>query len=458
MRPTSLPRSLLLLLVLLALGLTLGSGRHDLRAEDPPKPPAQGGGAGDPPDDEPDDFFQGETSFGPKQVSIAIDKGVAWLLKKQDSEGSWGDMWGGTAYGGGGGGGGRVYQAGPTSLALYTLLKCKVPAKDPKIVKGFKWLKDNWEVPGTSYEVSMTLLAITATADSAKTLAASAKGNAKEKLTGPMRGWAQQLVNELLERRQSNGGWRYNMPPKYNAAPPPGGEEDLSSTQLATLALFGAYRCGIKVPDKVWEGILSFALSQQDAEGPEVPQEDPVTKKKETWHARGFAYIKGMEDPEEGQATGSMTACGVGCLMMARYILSDEGRKKAQWDARSDAAKVQDAVQDGLAWLEMNWSPFDNPKKERMNIYHIYWLYSFERMMDVIGRQRLGQHMWYSEMGQQILNRQNSDGHWKTGTTLEPQDTLDTCFSLLFLKRATKGAIPNPSITGGSDEAPADNR
>jgi len=454
LNPASHP--LLLLLALLALALGLSGGSSTLRAEDPPKQPAPGGA--DAPEDEPDDFFEGETSFGPKQVSIAIDKGVAWLLKKQDNEGSWGDMWGGQAYGGGGGGGGRVYQAGPTALALYTLLKCKVPAKDPKIVKGFKWLKDSYEIPGTTYEVSMALLAITATADSAKTLAASQKVNAKEKLAGPMRGWAQQLVNELLERRQGNGGWRYNMPPKYNAAPPPGGEEDLSSTQLATLALFAAHRCGIKVPEKVWEGILSFALAQQDAEGPEVLQEDPVTKKKEAWHARGFAYIKGMEDPEEGQATGSMTACGVGCLMMARYMLSDEGRKKAQWDARSDAAKVQDAVQDGLAWLELNWSAFDNPKKQRMNIYHIYWLYSFERMMDVIGRQRLGQHMWYSEMGQQILNRQNSDGHWKTGTTLEPQDTLDTCFALLFLKRATKGAIPNPSITGGSDEAPADNR
>ena len=199
-------------------------------------------------------------------------------------------------------------------------------------------------------------------------------------------------------------------------------------------------------------------MAAQDEEGPDVVQEDPATKKKETWKARGFAYIRGQEHPDEGQAVGSMTACGVGNVMMARYVLSDAGRKRAIWDARPDAAKVQNAVQDGLAWLELNWSPFDNPKKSQMNIYTVYWLYSFERMMDLIGKQLLGKHLWYNEMGQQLLNRQAEDGHWKTGTTLEPGDTLDTCFALLFLKRATKGAIPNPSITGGSDDAPVDNR
>jgi hypothetical protein len=285
------------------------------------------------------------------------------------------------------------------------------------------------------------------------------KVNAKDRLTGKMRSWAQTLVNELLDRRQSRGAWRYNLKLKSGTAgAPPGGDEDLSSTQLASLALFAAHRAGIKVKDAIWEDILTFSLAQQDDTGPDVVQVDPATKKEEIWKARGFAYIKGQENPEEGQAVGSMTACGVGNVMMARYILSDAGRKRAQWDARSDAAKVQNSVQDGLAWLELNWSPFDNPKKSQSNIYTIYWLYSFERMMDLIGKQLLGKHMWYSEMGQQLLNRQAEDGHWKTGTTLEPQDTLDTCFALLFLKRATKGAIPNPSITGGTDDAPADNR
>ena len=98
---------------------------------------------------------------------------------------------------------------------------------------------------------------------------------------------------------------------------------------------------------------------------------------------RGFAYIKGQPDPNEGQATGGMTACGIANIMMARFVLSDGGRKQAEWNARPDAKKIQESVQDGLAWIEVNWSPFANPKKTSGNIYHLYWLYALERGMDV---------------------------------------------------------------------------
>jgi hypothetical protein len=456
------PTLLLVLLALLGL-VSQRLGSSPLGADEPPKNPAKpdaekGEGEGEEGDD---DFFDGETSFSQKQVDIAIDKGVAWLKKKQRADGSWGELSGGQAYGGGNAAGGIYpHAAGPTALALYTLLKCKVNPKDPGIVKGFKWLKEsNNDIPGSSYESSMVLLAVTATADQAKTSKASEKNAEKVKLSGEMRGWAQKLVEDLMEKRQAKGAWRYNVSAKKGTVgPTPGGEEDLSSTQLAALALFAAHRAGIKVKDKVWEEIITFALGNQDEDGPAHKFENSKTGKTEDWKARGFCYIKGEANPEEGQAVGSMTACGVGCLMMSRFILSDAGRKKEAWDARPDAPKIQSAINDGLAWLDLNWSNFDNPKKRQTNVYTIYWLYSFERMMDLIGLQRLGKHMWYSEMGQQLLNRQAEDGHWKTGTTLEPQDTLDTCFALLFLKRATKGAIPNPSLTGGSDDAPVDNR
>lgn len=447
-----------LLLGLIGLAL-VRPGPSPAFAEEPPKKapaePGKDGGAGGGDEEEPDDFFDGETSFTPKQVDEAIKKGVMWLKKRQSRDGSWGEISGGQLYGGGQGKG-YPHPAGCTALALYTLLKCKESPKDPVVQKGFKYLQDtNNALPGSSYETSVLLLAVCATADPNKTSKASDKAGEKLKLTGPMRKWAQDLVNHLLDKRQKRT-WRYNFP---NEGPPPGGMEDLSSTQLAALALFSANRLGIKVKEKIWEDILTYALDQQDETGPDYAWEDPVTKKKSTWKSRGFAYIRGQEDPSEGQATGGMTACGVTMVEMCRFILSDGGRKKAEWAKRPDAAKVQNAIQDGLAWFDLNWSPFDNPKKVSGNIYHLYYLYAFERMMDMLGQQRLGKHMWYSEMGQQILNRQNEDGHWKTGVTLDPGDVQDTCFALLFLKRATKGAIPFPSLTGGSDDAPpVDNR
>lgn len=459
MRSIFAPRLLAVLLLLVGLAL-LGGRPARLTAEEPPKKPADPAKPEQPAeegeDEDPDDFFEGETTFNEKQVSTAIDKGVAWLRKKQDREGSWGPVGGGTrGYGGGGGGGGQAYThpCGVTALALYTLLKCKVSPKDGSIARGFKWIKDNnHDKPGGSYERSMLLLAVCATADQTKTAKAAAKAAEKVKLSGPMRAWAQTLVDELVENRKARG-WRYQI---ANGAPAE--EEDISSTQLAGLALFAAHRAGMKVKPQIWEDVLAFSMEQQEDTGPEMTYEDPVTKVKTTNKARGFAYLKAMNDAEFNRPVGSMTACGVGNVMMARYILSDSGRKRAEWDARPDAAKVQDAVYDGLAWLDANWSAFDNPKKTNVDVYHMYWLYSFERMMDLIGKQLLGKHPWYSDMGQQILNRQSEDGHWDTGSTHDPKDTLDTCFALLFLKRATRGSIPNPSVTGGTDDAPADNR
>ncbi len=408
-------------------------------------------------EDDGGEFFEEETSFSGPQVSKAIDKGVSWLLKKQGRNGSWGGIKGNSTYGGGEASGNEQMPASCTALALYALLKCKQPVKDPRIRKGFAFLMKNHKKPGTAYEVSACLLACCATADATKMSKTFKKKATKPKLSGKFRGWAGKLAAQLVDMRTARG-WRYNHPGQTTSAEA-GGDEDISSTQLALLALFAAQRLGIKVKKNVWEDALAFTLEQQDDDGPEITYQDPVDpKKKRTANARGFAYVKGLAKPDEGEATGGMTACGIGNLEMCRFILSDAGRKRDKWNERSDAKKVQKALFDGIAWLEKNWSPFNNPRKRSANIYHIYWLYALERAMDLLDLRLVGSHRWYNEMGQELLNRQAKDGHWDSNSTHAPADTLDTSFALLFLKRATKGSIPFGSITGGSDEPPSDNR
>jgi hypothetical protein len=403
------------------------------------------------------EFYTDETSFSGKQADHAINLGVAWLRKKQGRNGSWGGTRGNATYSGGQAGGQEENPAGPTALALYALLKCKQPLNDPVIRKGFDYLWKHYKKPESSYEVSMLLLAVCATADNTKMSKTFEKRKAHLKLSGRYRSWASHLASDLADRR-TNKGWRYNVP-GHKEGPEAGGDEDLSSTQLALLALFEAQRLGIKVKSKVWEDALEFTLSQQDDDGPTIEYTDPVDKsRKRKARARGFAYIKGRSDPDEGQATGGMTACGMANLEMCRFVLSDGGRKRKDWDARPVAAKVQEAIYDAIAWIERNWSPFENPKKTHMNIYHVYWHYALERAMDLLDLKLVGSHRWYNEIGQELINRQYKDGHWDSHSTHEPRDTLDTSFALLFLKRATAGAIPFGSVTGGSEDPPADNR
>ncbi len=423
----------------------------------PPGKPDGGDNGKDGGDDDGGDFFDSPTSFTAEQVDHAIRKGLDWLKKAQKDDGSWGNISGGKPYGGKEQQGSMYpHPAGPTALAVYTMLKCKESDREPHVRKGFEYLKKHYEKPAGSYETSILLLAVLATADPYKTSRAAQKNEEKLKLGGAERRWAQKLHDYLIEKRKGLG-WRYNV--TGNSGATPGGDQDLSSTQLSTLALFAADRLHISTKPEVWEDILKFSLAQQDDDGAEVVTKDPLSGKEIHRKARGFAYIKGQPDPEEGQAVGSMTACGIANVMMARHALMEGGKKRDVWDARADAQKVQQSVEDGMAWLEENWSPFQNPKKNHSNIYHLYWLYSVERAMDLIGGEKIGNHLWYSEMGQQLLNHQNEDGSWDTKTTLEPRAVLDTCFALLFLKRATHGQIRFPSITGGSDEEPpTDNR
>ncbi|MCC7139688.1 MAG: hypothetical protein IT460_14790 [Planctomycetes bacterium] len=475
--PISLPA-----LALALASVVLGGKTTPVYAEDEKPDPGMGDPAAPsaPGDDDADDDVPQSLD---QKVGAAINKGVAWLKQRQLPDGSWGLVEGNRLYGGGEKTGNEYkHPAGATALALYTLLKCKVPVDDPYVKKGFAYLRSKYKIPGGAYECSMQLLAVTAVADPFKRVKASDAQSEAGKVkfpAGDWREWAQKLHDALLDKRKKAKtlGWRYMV--EGNTGIPPGGNEDLSSTQLAALGLLAAERCGIKTDSKVWNEMITFAMKQQDDDGPEWERAvydrppkgsdagGPSDKDKGRYappaggkavkdKARGFAYIRSDSlSADEGRPTGGMTACGIGTIMAARYILMK--RDDESWKKRDQNA-VQQSIYDGCAWLDANWSPFENPQKKSENVYHIYYLYCVERAFDLIGNNLVGKRHWYVEMAQQLVGRQNEKGFWDSNSTHKPGEVLDTCFSLLFLKRSTKGGIPYGSITGGGDEPPADNR
>lgn len=429
--------------------------------DDPkPKPPVG------PAEKRPDDDLEGVGASLGSRIDRAIDAGVKWLKAAQLPDGSWGLVQGDAAYGGGEADPAAAYThpAGPTALALYALLKSDVPLDDPAVKRGFAWLRARQRVPRGSYETSALLLAVTATAPVPRRDAAAgaADGDGRPKLpAGDWRDWAQKLVDALLAQRKraKTLGWRYGL----EGGVPPGGAEDLSSTQLAALALLSADRCGIRVESRVWREILAFTLRQQEADGParprvvDAPGTTQGTTDRPVDRARGFAYILSEAlDPDEGRPTGGMTACGIATLQIARFALTSRG--EAVDGDRVRAADVQRAIYDGLAWLDAHWSSFSNPQKKRINVYHVAWLYAAERAFDLLGVQRIGSHLWYREMAEQLVGRQAEKGFWDSDSTHKPQAVLDTSFALLFLHRAGRGPIQVPSLTDPSDRPPTDRR
>ncbi len=563
MRPSPTPHWLLSLLFLglLAMPLALAPAPFaDLPAafaddDDDGEEPVDDGGEEDNPD-----LGERNVPFT-EQVNRAIELGVKWLRAKPklfdipDSEGLKGAHWGlvkGTKIYGGGDGPQYRHPAGPTALALYTLLKCGVSPKDPVVKRGFDWLRsfhqltEEWDandaggktrhwthtIAGSSYELSAMILALTARYDprkkSATTRSARSKGRLKIKDKGD-RIWLQQLVTALVARRgqpleepfkldkstiqrianpekeqgppepdedqlpprEERLGWRYNTPnlnlvhmrksSKGTSTDgmgrvvriPPNANQDLSSTQLAALALFSAQQFKMKIPPQVWIDVAEFTLSCQEAEGPEHKRHDPVLSgggyAVPTDHARGFVYIQGSPDNTEGIATGSMTACGIANLLMAKEASAMTKKGRKLWTASGLDAKLHTAIWDGIAWLDRNWSPFRNTNSRYG--YPVYYLYAVEREQDLRGKELVGKHLWYRDGALELLKRlkkakvsdpidtrapEQDAAFWMTNTTHEPKDVLDTCFALLFLKRATKDMVPAP-ITPG-DAPPVDNR
>lgn len=453
------------------------------------------------------------------RVNTAIEKGTAWLhakatkfeLTRKLPGAWWGFVRGDAVYGGGQmkpDEGQYMHPAGATALALYTLLKCGVDPKDDVIDAGFNFLREKHPVTAkfdavdgggdtwrhievcSSYELSAMILAVTARYDKYKKTSASKKAVKRQRLKIKNRADKEfliELVDAIVDRRgfpeqgvpeEDRRGWRYNtlgaelsgggkkvtIPP---GPTPPNANQDLSSTQLAALALYNADRFGVRVKPEVWMDILTFTLDHQEETGPEHERYDKtyeggkaITHKD---HARGFMYIKGSQDHHEGKATSSMTACGITNLLICRDVLENHPKAKKLWAGREDLHKrVEQSIWDGIAWLDKFWSPLQNRTADDEPAgYAIYYLYAMERAMDIMGRKLCGSHLWYEEGAKSILDqtrakmievkvKRNTElretNYWQTGTTHQPQDVLDTCFALLFLKRATKGIMPN--VTG----------
>jgi hypothetical protein len=221
--------------------------------------------------------------------------------------------------------------------------------------------------------------------------------------------------------RGEPGAWRY-----------PGGGFDLSNTQYAVLGLLAANRCGARVPIDAWLETLRFLLDWQEKDGPPVSfranevRGDYRIEWTERARARGFPYAQG-----DGRSTGSMTTAGLAGLMICQSELWKTRRFTGELRERT-----RNAIRDGLAWMQQHYDVTENPEGGPQ--WHYYYLYGLERM-GILGRVRfLGTHDWYLDGARYLLATQERAGSWLSG------DLVDTCFALLFLKRASWRTVAPP--------------
>lgn len=168
------------------------------------------------------------------RINTAIDRGIEYLLRHQELDGSWDFVI-------------DAYRNGATALALYALLESGVPSTHPAVRRALEFLR--CAAPAQTYSMACQLLALAAMEDAER---------------DP---WIQELALELLDWQLVGFGY-------------PHGAEDISNTCYAALALRAAAQHGARIPARTWQNLAQFALRCQE---PTRSSGDPA----------GFIYNEG---------------------------------------------------------------------------------------------------------------------------------------------------------------------
>ncbi|MDA1220736.1 MAG: hypothetical protein O3B85_01815 [Planctomycetota bacterium] len=283
------------------------------------------------------------------------------------------------------------YIGGRSSLALYALLQCGVSRDHPAVQRAIAHV-DAVE-PVHTYATACMILALDALRD----------GREKR---------IEALVEKLLGWQTSQGDWGY-----------PHGNPDLSCTQYAALGLWVAHKRGLRVPKTAFLELLERV---EDYRGPAEEIDNPELREGETGATRVEAAGYQYRPHGNQKTTGSMTSAGLTVLAICKAGLGTRIPRglRHQIETQTDAA---------VRWLAHHFSPDKNPNGG----HHLYYVYGLERVGALLQTERFGPHWWYIEGAKKLVQSQKKEGQWG--------DVTDTCFALLFLRRATGGGEPTTS-------------
>ena len=277
------------------------------------------------------------------------------------------------------------YPTGVTALALLALLKSGVAPSDPAVTKGIESLR--YTDFTKTYSTGLTLMVIDAM-------------NSKE-----YDAWAQRGADWLVAVRNKNLKiWAY-----------PDGGPDLSNTQYAILGLQAASRRGAKIPTNVWLDVLDYLERNQRESG-------------------GIAYNSGRSP------SGSMTLAAIATAL----ICMDEARGDRKFEAKSKTYEA--TLRRAFDWFGKRFSVDANADGDgdAMTVANLhYYLYGLERVGVLSNSKTIAGRDWYEEGSERLLSTQAGDGSWTAPGSVDAAS--DTCFALLFLRRATvtlRAAMP----------------
>jgi hypothetical protein len=342
-----------------------------------------------------------ERELSAARVKDSIRAAQEFLMRLQNPEGSYG-------FGGGPGGGNS---SGATSLAMLALLTSGVPTDQPAIVRGLKFLRriPDPHVAYATYQMSLMLMTF-----------AAARQWDTDRIR--MTSLASQLEDFQIKEGPNTGMWNYG----HLIA-----SEDNSNTQFAILGLREAALAGIKISRKTWQHTIEHFLRNQNDDG-------------------GWGYQNGQH------STGSMTCAGIGSLLICEQMLGsseDDTNPDGSPKCCSQSSRTSAALRRALQWMSRYFAVGVNPG-EQGGRWVLYYLYGVERAGRLSGQRFFGNHDWYREGANYLIQGQSRrDGSWNTSSGVEADPLVGTSFALLFLSKGLAPVLINKLNYGSAQAA-----
>ncbi len=335
-----------------------------------------------------------------EQVRAAINRGVDFLRRTQNQDGSWPEQTG--------------FPGGVTCLCTLALLNAGVPLDDGDLKRALQNIEK--VTPDKTYVVSLQTM-----------VWCLAEPNRYGPLIARNVQWLEELQNKSGPRI---GTWSYS--PQISGG-------DRSNTQFAMLALHEAERVGVPVSPKIWERALQSWLKSQNNDG--------------SW---GYFVLPSGESP----GTGSMTCAGITSVYIAS-LRSSAGDAEVTANGLKCCGTQLDnpavrSIDNGLAWLGNNFTLQTNPGSAAG--WLMYYLYGIERVGRMTSHRffisrDFKRYDWYRMGAETLVARQDQlSGYWKGDNHTESNPQISTSFALLFLAKGRRPVLVSKAKFGeGSD-------
>ena len=365
---------------------------------------------------------QTQGAWNDEPVDKAIKKGIAYLLSKQNADGSFGvGKYGhikkcskipenspraknpkmlkriGKLKG-------AVEESpgliGMTSVAIYALLKSGVPVHSDPIKKGLKYLMTH-DIYGI-YTIGLRCNVWVTV----------------ENLTGRKGKYMKYLRHDALRLLFSinleKGGWHYSMwdHKEYHNSP----------SQYGILGIWGYMMLGGEVPRKFWPIAMKYWIEGQVSDG-------------------GWGYDPVFKSAN-AESVGSMSTAGlasmfvcVDAMLASRYMSCKGGR-------------LPKTIRDGLDWFHREFANtmVGTTKPSKKGTKHFcYYMYGVERVGHACGYKYFGHQDWYKLGALTLIKMQKDNGSWKG----DGMNIPETGFALLFLAKGRNTVLFNKLNFGG---------